>query len=102
MAISPYINEDLTEQRDHARAQMLTRLSAGIKATQSRVIAADDDRRRRRGVSVAHVAAGRCGRISFMRVYLGSDHGGYELKQAIVDHLTRGRARADRLRCVCI
>ena len=27
--------------------------------------------------------------MAAMRVYLGSDHGGYELKQAIVDHLTR-------------
>ena len=34
MAISPYIDEDLTEQRDQARAQLLTDLSAGINATQ--------------------------------------------------------------------
>jgi ribose 5-phosphate isomerase B len=27
--------------------------------------------------------------MSFMRVYLGGDHGGYELKQAVVEHLTR-------------
>ena len=25
-----------------------------------------------------------------MRVYLGSDHAGYELKQAIIEHLTKG------------
>ena len=28
--------------------------------------------------------------MAAMRVYLGSDHGGYELKQAIVDHLREG------------
>lgn len=34
MAISPYIDEDPTEQRDQVRVQMLTHLSAGINATQ--------------------------------------------------------------------
>ena len=28
--------------------------------------------------------------MAAMRVYLGSDHGGYELKQAIVNHLRKG------------
>ena len=39
MAISPCIDEHLTEQRDHARAQMLTHLSAGINATQRAAVA---------------------------------------------------------------
>ena len=34
MAISRCIDEDLTEQRDQARAQLLTDLSAGINATE--------------------------------------------------------------------
>ena len=34
MAISPYVDEDLTEQRDQARAQLLADLCAGITATQ--------------------------------------------------------------------
>jgi hypothetical protein len=34
MAISPYIDKDSAEERDQARAQLLTDLSAGINATQ--------------------------------------------------------------------
>ena len=37
-------------------------------------------------------------RMAAMRVYLGSDHAGFELKQAIIEHLQADRARADRLR----
>ena len=33
--------------------------------------------------------ADRYGRMAAMRIYLGSDHGGYELKQAIVEHLAQ-------------
>ena len=54
--------------------------------------------RRRRPRCISPSAG--CGRMAAMRVYLGSDHGGYELKQAIVEHLSAGRARADRLRRV--
>ena len=34
--------------------------------------------------------AGWYGRMAAMRVYLGSDHGGYELKQFIIEHLRQG------------
>ena len=33
---------------------------------------------------------GRESSLTAMRVYLGSDHAGYELKQAIVEHLEAG------------
>ncbi|MCW2630806.1 hypothetical protein [Mycobacterium sp.] len=38
MAISSYIDEDLIEQRDQARAQLLTDLCAGISATQRALV----------------------------------------------------------------
>ncbi len=33
-----------------------------------------------------------------MRVYLGSDHAGFELKQAIIEHLKKTGHEPDRLR----
>ena len=35
-----------------------------------------------------HLGAG-CGTMAAMRVYLGSDHAGFELKQAIIEHLQK-------------
>jgi ribose 5-phosphate isomerase B len=38
---------------------------------------------------IADAACRECGRITAMRVYLGGDHGGFELKQAIIEHLSQ-------------
>ena len=37
-------------------------------------------------------------KVSAMRVYLGGDHAGYELKQAIIEHLRKTGHEPDRLR----
>ena len=78
---------------------LTTRKYAKRPADTPRVLMASTPRRRR----PRYISPGAgCGTMAAMRVYLGSDHGGYELKQAIVNHLTGGRARASRLRRVCI
>ena len=66
---------------------LTTRKYAKRPADTRRVLTASTPLRRRPG----YISPGAgCGTMAAMRVYLGSDHGGYELKQAIVNHLREG------------
>ena len=71
------------------RAASLTHVARSIGSESA--IRASRDRAMLATVWWRHaMASGAESRVTAMRVYLGSDHAGYELKQAIIEHLKAG------------
>jgi hypothetical protein len=85
MAISHYIDEDLTEQRDQTRAQLLTDLSAGINAIQRAAVTLEQlrgghvydielvDGRDGRDIASFIDDSIRCGRAAYAVIHMITD-----------------------------